>query len=120
MQPSAAALRTAADAPVKAGFNASMAAALPIRPSATAAADATSLSVELRRFASPSTAWASSRTPIELITPISSRPLVKSSALRNASSAAGSGITSSAIRAQDDSSSSSNSGAKNGTARPSP
>ena len=60
-----------------------------------------------RRAVSPApTARASRRTPRELITPINRRPFSVPSASRSASSQAGSGIASSAIRAQEESSSS--------------
>ena len=67
-------------------------------PNATAAADATSLSLSCNRAVSSSTAATSRRTPIELIVPISSRPSSDSLAFRNAASASAPGIASNAIR----------------------
>ncbi len=92
------------------------AAAPPMRPRATAAADATSASGSFSCSISASTALASRRTPIELIAPTSSRPCNLPIASRRASPAAGSGIASKAIRAQEDSSLSGSSAANAGTA----
>ena len=116
MQPSATAERTAAGAAASDCSSVCVAAASPIRPRATAAAEATSASASFSCCANPSTALASRRTPIELITPTSKRPFSLPIAWRNASSAAGPGITSNAIRAQDASCSSASSGASAGTA----
>ena len=103
---SATSPRTAGAAVASAFSRALAAASPPMRPSAAAAAAATSASASPSRATSASTALASRRTPIELITPISRRPFKPASAFRSASSQAGSGIASKAIRAQEESSSS--------------
>ena len=93
-----------------------VASAEPMRPSASAAADATSPSASFNRLDNTSTAFTSRRTPIELIVPINRRPLSEVEAVRSAASASGPGITSSGIRADEANRSSANSGAKWGTA----
>ena len=87
-----------------------------MRPSAIAAAEATSGSASPRRCARAPVACESRRTPIEFKTPTSSRPCTWPTASRSAASAAGSGIASRAMRAQDASSSFVSSLAKAGTA----
>ena len=72
------------------------AAGVPMRPRVMAVVRATSLSVPARRLSSNSTAAASRRVPIELITPDSSLPLSLPSDARSVSSTRLSGMGSSA------------------------
>ncbi len=115
MHPSATAERTAGGESSSALRSAAVAGSLPIRPKATATAEATSASLSLIFSRNTPTDSASPRTPIELITPTSSLPLSDPAAVRSASPADGSGIASSGMRAHEASCSSDKSLATSGT-----
>ena len=93
-----------------------MAAVFPMRPRATAAAEATSPSLFCKWVVNKLTAWVSRRTPIELIVPTKRIPWSESVAVRNASFDASPGMASSAIRAHEDNCLLGNSFAKSATA----
>jgi len=115
MQPSATAERTSGAVEASAGTSSLAASSPPMRPSATAAAEATSGSASFNFSARISTALASRRIPRELITPTKRRPCNFPAASRSAAAAAAPGIASNAMRDHAASFSSDNSAASAGT-----